>query len=100
MARATDRAADPERHILHHENPAGLTRCEWKVCDLASRGLSVKSIAGELGVTGNTVRTHLRSIYAKTEVASYYELVMTLMAKRGDAGRADAGLQSRASGWM
>ncbi len=103
VARGPGKAAGPERPILHHENPAGLTRSEWKVCDLASRGLSVKSIAGELGVTGNTVRTHLRSIYAKTGVTSYYELAMILMAAHGNAARAvlaGGELQSRASGWM
>lgn len=68
-------------HILEADNPNGLTRCEWKVCELASRGLSAKSIAYELGVTGNTVRTHLRNIYAKTEVAGYHELVYALVSQ-------------------
>ena len=67
--------------ILSVENPAGLTRCEWRVCELASRGLAAKSIACELDVTCNTVRTHLRSIYYKTGVTGYHELVFALISQ-------------------
>jgi len=73
-----------KRLILHLDNPADLTRAEWKVCELASRGLSAKSIAYELNVSGNTVRTHLRNIYAKTDLNGFYELVYTLVTENGN----------------
>ncbi|RDC71388.1 helix-turn-helix transcriptional regulator [Rhodovulum sp. 12E13] len=75
----------PGRNILDYDNPSMLTRSEWRVCELASRGLTAKSIAHELGVTSNTVRSHLRSIYSKTDIGGFHELVYTLMATQDKA---------------
>ncbi|MGI9369213.1 MAG: helix-turn-helix transcriptional regulator, partial [Ruegeria sp.] len=49
--------------ILSTENPSGLTRAEWRVCVLISRGLSAQAIGEELAVGRATVRTHLKHIY-------------------------------------
>ena len=66
--------------ILGMVNPAGLSRAEFRVCLLLSRGLSVKGVTDELGLTEATVRTHLRSIYAKTETSSMAELLYRILS--------------------
>jgi DNA-binding NarL/FixJ family response regulator len=66
--------------ILGMVNPAGLSRAEFRVCLLLSRGLSVKGVTDELGLTEATVRTHLRSIYAKTETSSLAELLYRILS--------------------
>ncbi len=48
--------------ILGMSNPAQLSRAEFRVCVLLSHGLSVKGVSDELGLTENTVRSHLRAI--------------------------------------
>ncbi len=65
--------------ILDATNPARLSRAEFRVCLLLSRGLSVIGVANELAVSEATVRSHLRSTYAKTATSSLAELVYNLM---------------------
>ena len=50
--------------------PAGLTAREVEVLQLVARGLSDAQVAERLFVSLPTVRTHLRSIYAKLDVPS------------------------------
>jgi DNA-binding CsgD family transcriptional regulator len=66
--------------ILGANNPAGLTRTEFKVCVLLSRGLTVKVVVSEMGVSIATVRSHLRNIYAKTGVSGVHELALRLVS--------------------
>jgi len=66
--------------ILGMSNPAGLSRAEFRVCLLVSRGLSIKAVSEELGLSDNTVRSHLRAIYAKTETASLSELIYLILS--------------------
>ncbi len=66
--------------ILGMSNPANLSRAEFRVCLLLSRGLSVKGVTDELGLTEATVRTHLRSIYSKTETSSLAELLYRILS--------------------
>jgi DNA-binding CsgD family transcriptional regulator len=47
----------------------GLTPCEAKVWQLRRANLSYKEIANQLFVSENTVKKHLKSIYAKRELA-------------------------------
>ena len=47
-----------------------LTETEARVADLIIAGHSNRSAAAELGVSTNTVGTHLRSIFAKLDVHS------------------------------
>lgn len=68
-----------EYGILSHQNPAGLTRCEWRICALIANGLSRKGIAKELSVKPCTVQSHLRNIYAKTEYDRFHELALHLV---------------------
>ena len=95
-ALARERARS-ERHlpddflILAAENVAGLTRTEWKVCVLVSRGLVAKSVAAEIGVSTTTVRTHLRNIYAKTGFQGYHQLAHRLVSPEEQQALDDPG---------
>lgn len=67
----------------------GLTRAEARLAELLAGGVSLGDAADELGVAQSTVRTQLKSIFAKTSANRQSELVrlMSLMpARRGDAG--------------
>lgn len=75
--------------ILGTTNPARLSRSEYRICLCLSRGLSVKGAAEELGITEPTVRSHLRSIYAKTQTASQSELLFQLIAPRQQGARGE-----------
>jgi len=44
----------------------GLTQAESKVALAASSGLGVPETASRLGVSPNTIKTHLRRVFAKT----------------------------------
>lgn len=66
--------------ILGMTNPASLSRAEFRVCLLLSRGLTVKAVSDQLGLSENTVRSHLRSIYAKTETNSLSELIYLILS--------------------
>lgn len=68
--------------ILSPMNPARLSRAEFRVCLLLSRGLSVAGVSDELKLSDATIRTHLRNTYAKVNTGSLAELVFLLMAPR------------------
>lgn len=52
-----------------------LSRREADVLDLLARGRDVPYIAEELVISKNTVRSHIKSIFAKTGVHSRQELI-------------------------
>jgi ATP/maltotriose-dependent transcriptional regulator MalT len=52
-----------------------LTQAELRVLELAPTCLSIESIARTLSVSRNTIKTHLKAIYAKLSVASRSEAV-------------------------
>jgi DNA-binding NarL/FixJ family response regulator len=78
--------------ILSPSNPARLSRAEFRVCLLLSRGLSVTGVSDELAVSEATVRSHLRSIFSKTETSGLAELVFALLRSKPDAS-AQSGLR-------
>jgi len=57
------------------ENPYGLTARENDVLTSLSKGNSYKLIASEFGLSVDTVRTHIKSIYEKLHVHSQTEAV-------------------------
>ncbi len=65
--------------LLSINNPARLSRAEFRVCLLLSRGLSALGVSAELSLSDATVRSHLRNIYAKTETSGLAELVFMLL---------------------
>ena len=67
----------------------GLTRAESEVAALAARGIGMSEIARELGVGRETVRTHLKAVYRKTDTRRQSELawlVATSVAARIELG--------------
>lgn len=77
--KSQSRSAKAAMTILDISNPAQLTRAEFRICSLVSRGLSVRSIAEELSLSLTTVRGHLRTIYQKTETEGFYGLAHCLV---------------------
>ena len=78
--------AEPEDYdgavLLGMANPARLSRAEYRVCVLLSRGLSTKAIQSELAISASTLRTHLRNTYAKTGTQRQVELTVRLLTSR------------------
>jgi len=64
--------------LLDASNPAGLSRSEYRICALVREGLLARAIAEQLVVCESTVRSHLRSIYAKTGAAGHVDLLHRL----------------------
>jgi DNA-binding CsgD family transcriptional regulator/PAS domain-containing protein len=52
----------------------GLTSAEARVALAAASGLSIPAAADRLGISSNTVKTHLRRVYAKTGTSRQAEL--------------------------
>ncbi|MCZ7684594.1 MAG: helix-turn-helix transcriptional regulator [Sandaracinaceae bacterium] len=57
---------------------ATLTPVEHSIATSAAAGLSVREIADEHQLSPNTIKTHLKSVYRKLEVASRMELAAML----------------------
>jgi DNA-binding CsgD family transcriptional regulator len=57
-----------------------LTRTQVRVAELVAAGHSNRSAATELGVSPNTVGTHLRSIFVKLEITSRVQLTNAIHA--------------------
>jgi DNA-binding CsgD family transcriptional regulator len=55
---------------------AALTPTELRVVELISAGHTNRSAAGELGVSPNTVNTHLRAVFRKLDVKSRVQLTI------------------------
>ncbi|MCL1802571.1 MAG: helix-turn-helix transcriptional regulator [Eubacteriaceae bacterium] len=64
-----------------------LTVSENKVMLLLIQGKPYKAIASELSVSENTIRTHVKSIYAKAGVSSKAELSYLVLSQQQAAGQ-------------
>jgi DNA-binding NarL/FixJ family response regulator len=74
-------------HALDDKRPAGdesfaLSAREQDVLRALTRGLAYKQVADELGISIDTVRTHIRSIYEKLQVHSATEAVSRALRDR------------------
>jgi len=58
-------------------NAFSLSHSETKIIKLMIDGLKPKEIAHEVGLSLNTVRSHLRTLYAKMQVNDYNEALTT-----------------------
>jgi DNA-binding CsgD family transcriptional regulator len=67
-----------------------LTEAEIRVARLIGDGQTNKSAAAELGVSANTVGTHLRSVFSKLGVQSRVQLTNLLHAQDDALARASA----------
>jgi DNA-binding NarL/FixJ family response regulator len=64
---------------------SALTPREWEVLDLLSAGRSTEQIAAELGVTVETVRSHVKHVLRKLEVHSRAEAILVAQRLRHEA---------------
>jgi len=72
-------AAEP---ILSDDNPTNLSRAEYRVCTLLSRGLNGEAVRTELEISASTLKSHLRNIYAKTGSTGQADLLYRLLSAR------------------
>jgi DNA-binding CsgD family transcriptional regulator len=63
----------------------GLTDRERQVTELLVRGLATDEIAQSLWLSRHTVRDHVKTIFAKLDVASRPELTAKLLAEQEPA---------------
>ncbi|WP_293786694.1 LuxR C-terminal-related transcriptional regulator [uncultured Aeromicrobium sp.] len=59
-----------------------LTRREQEIAQLVSEGLTTKEIASRAFISENTVKQHLKRIFAKTDVSNRAELVQLIWTSR------------------
>lgn len=69
----------PTIHPLSESNPLGLTAAEVRICGMMQRGTDLTEASKSLGIADSTLRSHLRSIFAKTGVAGQVGLVRMLL---------------------
>jgi DNA-binding NarL/FixJ family response regulator len=72
-----NRASDVPESALQHL--LGLTPCETTIALRLARGMSVKEVSRDLGVSLSTTRTHLRSIFLKTGIDKQTKLVRAVL---------------------
>lgn len=83
LATLIDRATEPvlERGMLR--DLFGLTEAESRVAEAYLRADTVKEVGESLGVSANTVKTHLAAVYLKTGCTRQAQLVRLLMSLSG-----------------
>lgn len=72
--------ASPECEVLALQRQLGLTRAEARVAWRIAHGATPREIARELGVSLETVRTHLKRTYSKAGVRRQAELVQAVLS--------------------
>ena len=89
---------DPERKIFPSEQILleiyGLTRSEARIASLLTAGYCIDDITDKLQVSENTVKCHLKAIFAKTGTHRQSEVVSLLLSRamEGCGGINDAGI--------
>lgn len=68
--------------VKEHDGTQGLTPAELAVAVQYAQGANHKSVASNLGISQNTVRSHLAHIYNKLQIHNKVELSMALLTKR------------------
>ena len=69
----------PTAHPLSESNPLSLTPAELRICGMMQRGTNLTEASKSLSIADSTLRSHLRSIFAKAGVAGQVGLVRMLL---------------------
>lgn len=72
-----DNAQEPSRTLL--QSTFSLTEAEARVAAALALGKSVEQISAEFNVTADTVRTHLKKVFSKTDTCRQGELIRLLL---------------------
>ena len=75
-----------ERQWSYLQRRYGLTPRELQIADLVCRGLKHGSIAKDLKIRPETVKTHVRNIYRKVQVRSKITMLLRFMTEAGGLG--------------
>ncbi|MGI4865969.1 MAG: response regulator [Janthinobacterium lividum] len=79
LAGGSPMSAAVARHVVRYFRPVALpsplTQREQQVVEGIEQGLSYKLVADRLGMSLNTVRSHIRTVYEKLQVNSKAELI-------------------------
>ena len=59
-----------------------LSAREWQVADAVARGLSNRQIGAELGISAETVKRHLATIYSKLALPGRVALAIHVVQSR------------------
>jgi DNA-binding CsgD family transcriptional regulator len=73
-----DLVVEPNRILL--QNTFGLTEAEARVAAALARGQNIEQIAAEFQLSPETIRTHLKKVFAKTDTSRQGELIRLLLA--------------------
>ncbi|OBT13655.1 transcriptional regulator MalT [Vibrio sp. UCD-FRSSP16_10] len=82
-SRAVHFDEDFVNQLVNHQNipelirTSPLTQREWQVLNLIYSGFSNEQIAQELDVAGTTIKTHIRNLYQKLNIANRKEAIET-----------------------
>jgi two-component system NarL family response regulator len=74
-------APDVAGRLADRVNSPSLTAREVAVLELVAKGLSNKEIGGALGLAEDTVKNHLKHIYAKLDVSDRTEAVLSAVQR-------------------
>jgi DNA-binding NarL/FixJ family response regulator len=69
-------------NIIDHLIVESLTTRERQVADAIARGLSNKQIGAEFGISAETVKRHLASIYSKLAIPGRVALAVHVVRSR------------------
>ncbi len=73
--------AEIASHLLERDPGSTLTSRETEILELLAKGLTNKEMAGVLGISRSTAKTHLANIFTKLEVTDRAEAVSTAVRR-------------------
>ena len=86
MESMRDDEQDGSAELFPRETVENITPRETEVLELILRGFSNAEITAELGISINTLKTHIRNLYSKAGVSSRAELILKMHPPARTAG--------------
>lgn len=80
LDQGTDLSRPSQAHARTFQIRYGLTEAEMRVTAVVAQGQSVEEVGVALGLSANTIKTHLKNIYQKTGASSRAVLVRLWLA--------------------